>query len=305
MHWLVIVNIVAALLHGALLIWLLRFAFSEKFSSGNTVKTLRTKYVKEDNICDRSWGRISLEEDGEFPTFLLIVVFTVVTFIAHVGYASANQKYLRMIETGSNRFRWLEYGVTASLIAAILANLAGVRESYLLLIITVATFSWMQHGASLETTVMNGTPLGFFNVGLPLIAGFSLLAAIFFVTIRTFFKYTDDFEKHVTDRRDSCDSQSVRNIPEALKQLIWLTLIFYGSFGVVALAYVLRAMNKGWQIAVKDFKSFEAAYIGLSLVSKVFLAVWAVGYTFGEDGSLEWLTPLPVGSTRDDRSFRD
>jgi hypothetical protein len=196
--------------------------------------------------------------------------------------------------------------VTASLIAAILENLAGVRESYLLLIITVATFSWMQHGASLETTVMNGIPLGFFNAGLPLIAGFSLLAAIFFVTIRTFFNYTDDFEKHINARGDSCDdSQSVRNIPDALKQLIWLTLLFYGSFGVVALAYVLRAMNKGWQIAVKDFKGFEAAYIVLSLVSKVFLAVWAVGYTFGEDGSLEWLTPLPVGAKGDDRSFRD
>jgi hypothetical protein len=235
----------------------------------------------------------------------LIVAFTFVTFLAHVGYAAANKKYLRMIDTGSNRFRWLEYGVTASLIAAILANLAGVRESYLLLIIVVATFSWMQHGASLESTVMNGVPLGFFNVGLPLIAGFSLLSAIFYVTIRTFFDYTDDFKEHINERRDSCDSDSVRNMPEALKQLIWLTLLFYGSFGVVALAYVSRAADKGWQVAVKDFKSFEAAYISLSLISKVFLAVWAVGYTFGEDGSLEWLTPLPIGSTSADRSFRD
>tara|TARA_X000000950_G_scaffold209740_2_gene252214 strand:+ start:398 stop:1384 length:987 start_codon:yes stop_codon:yes gene_type:complete len=299
MEKLIIVNIAAALAHGLLALFLA--IYPALFREVNNPPLLLTRYKNDttqarDANCSQ-WPSLQLiESTGVFPVFWLLFIIELVTFAAHVGYASSGAAYLDMVRAGTNAFRWVEYGVTAALIGGVLANLAGIRDVYTLVIIIFAVFSWMQHGYAIESAIRRNE-VGFFGVGMPLIVGFALLVAIF-VPIADMYTANLDTVDRVIDYCDSdSKSHNFDSFPRNLNDLIWITFAFYGSFGLVALAYVVDAALNGAAAARSRFGAYEVAYIALSFVSKVILVLWALISVFAEDGALAWLFSCPFGST--------
>ena len=89
----------------------------------------------------------------EIDLFWLTAAFTAVTALAHLAYATngfGTGFYLKSIKNGSNPLRWLEYGVSASCMAVILAVLSGIRLRNYIIIIFLATFAQMLQGYNIE-----------------------------------------------------------------------------------------------------------------------------------------------------------
>jgi hypothetical protein len=229
---------VAALLHGLLglivVFWSLSGKVSSDFPSG----------LGEYQGLDK--GRHIIDVPPKFLVNLL-ATFLLVTCVFHSIYAGMGESYLASIDQGKSFLRFLEYGITASIMIFIIAISCGVYALDSQILIVTAIFCCMMCGLISETKDVRASRIA---TGV----GWVLFIAAFGVILRRFFTVAEE-------------------APEFVKVLIVSMVLFYASFGGIHLYHQCKGKE-----SVSLNRKVEVAYIVDSFVSKTMLvAILFVG----------------------------
>lgn len=188
----------------------------------------------------------------EDSVIALIITFFAVTAGFHLLYAlNPCNVYLDAIRNGNNFMRWIEYGVSATIMIVIISLLSGVKDIKNYLLLVVSSVAIMSTGQWFETATGK-------SKWIPILVGFAVMAGVF-ATIFTSFK----------ERLDEAKTAGFRP-PAWLYGVVWVMFGFYASFGFVPVAQMVFGGN---------YRKYEYAYLTLSLVSKASLGLLvAVGF---------------------------
>lgn len=173
------------------------------------------------------------------------VAFLFITACFHLFYARSKY-YKDKVSSGWQPIRWLEYGITATIMGLIVAAVSGVRDIYLLASLTIIVFGVMTTGYFFEVC------FNFHRMAwIPILIGF-LLLIVYSVII--FLVYRDEASK-------------VKDLPGWITWIVIGTLIAFGIFGIVPLLqYFGKNFFGRWR-----FLWSEYAYIALSATAKLYL----------------------------------
>jgi hypothetical protein len=197
--------------------------------------------------------------DGEAPKIdvsglslkLLIVFIFLITAAFHFFYFT-NYRYYKEILKGRNRFRWVEYGITATIMIFILCVISGVKEIYATLGIVCLTIVMMSFGYFFE---MNKDP----KVKLSaIIMGFFILVAVWSIILGNF----------VPNIISAKNDQSY-DIPDWVYGVLFPMIFWWASFGIVTILNYRAYRKKNY-----DFCRYERYYILLSYFSKAFMGYY-------------------------------
>lgn len=183
----------------------------------------------------------------------IIVLIFLITALFHLFYWRS-KRYIDEVRTGKNRFRWVEYAITASMMIYIYNILSGVKDLYTCFLIVILNIVMMSFGYFLE---MSRTPESKLTA---IIMGFFILSVIFGVAYY-------QFVANIEAAKDTFD------IPEWVYAVVIAMIFWWISFGVIAVLYY-RAYLKGKM----DFTRYEKYYVFLSFISKAFMGYYI---TFG------------------------
>jgi len=173
-----------------------------------------------------------------------LIFFYLWTSLAHALYAiDPKQIYSKSIAKGQTPLRWIEYGVSATVMLAIMIIVSGVKDQHAFSLMIYMSIAIMSTGYWYETT----------KSLIPILIGFLLLFGISFVIISSF------------NQRLNEAKQLGASIPDFVYGVVYVMLMFYGIFGFVPLL---------------PLKAQEYTYMALSLIAKTSLGTFlAIGAT--------------------------
>ncbi len=188
---------------------------------------------------------------------VLVVLIFFITAMFHIFYYKNKTFYLSEIYNGRNRIRWLEYGITSTLMIFVLCVISGVKQYFAVLLICFLNICMLSFGYFLEMSEKLEVKI------VCLVLGFFALTGIFGVLFGNFFPNLD------AAKRDNYD------IPEWVKGVLAPMILWWISFGVVAVLNTRAFGKKNY-----DFMRYEKYYIILSYLSKAFMGYYlAFGLT--------------------------
>lgn len=190
---------------------------------------------------------------------VLIAVFFLITSLFHLAYFLGSKTwYKKLVDRGWNPVRWIEYSITATIMAVILATCATVQDGNTLLLIGASTVAIMLLGLGIERALLDNDKM---LAALLEKIGWILQIVVFVVVGMAFVSTI----KTVNEKLRSEAAKQV--IPDWVYALLVAELIFFASFGFVSTTQVVRAyLNKS-----DRFASYELAYHVLSLGAKLTL----------------------------------
>lgn len=193
---------------------------------------------------------------------VLIAAFFLITSLFHFAYflgdSGKNTWYTNMVKRGWNPIRWIEYSITASIMAVILALCATVQDASTLLLIVGATISIMLLGLGVERSLL--------NKDIVLAALLEKIGWILQITV--FVVVGLAFVGTIQAVNEKLKSEAAKQvIPDWVYVLLVAELIFFASFGFVSTVQVYREY-KGKNT---QFTTYETAYHLLSLGAKLTL----------------------------------
>ena len=206
-------------------------------------------------------GAPELENSSTALKLVLIFIFLITAFFHFFycgdvfGFKDLNKIYIDEVKSGKNRIRWIEYGITASMMIYIYCVISGVKDIFTVLLIVLFNIVLMSFGYFLEMADNKQAKL------TAIIMGFFILLIIFGVS---YYQFVGNLEAAKNDGFD---------IPEFVYGVVLAMVFWWISFGVVGVLYY-KASLKG----EVDFKRYEKYYIFLSFVSKAFMGYYI---TFG------------------------
>lgn len=203
-----------------------------------------------------------------------IIYFYLFTSFTHLVYAWIwKTGYLTSIKEGHNPIRWIEYGISASIMIYVVSIVSGVRDINAILPILGANAVTMYTGYISEEAIRRGE----FDSALhAIILGWVLQISIYVTIFRKFSSLIGDI-RSIEDPPGT----SKYKIPPWLFFVIIPTFLYYGGFGVVASLWYSNA-KKTYELTGKlpDYQPTEKRYLYLSLFSKLFLGLYLTfGYT--------------------------
>jgi hypothetical protein len=184
---------------------------------------------------------------GTIPLETLVVVIFFITSLFHIFYATSPLYYTE-INNGYNRYRWLEYGITSSLMIFVLCIISGVKDFDTVILLTFMNGFLMSFGYFFEMSQERQAKL------ISLVMGFFMLLVIWFTIFRNFFYRVDEVNK-----------VSTRKIPTWIYGVLIPMFFWWISFGLVAM---IRYIKGG------DPRKYEFFYILLSYLSKAFMGYY-------------------------------
>ena len=183
----------------------------------------------------------------------IIVLIFLLTALFHLYYWRS-KKYIDEVKSGKNRYRWVEYAITASLMIYIFSILSGVKDLYSCFFIVILNIVMMSFGYFLE---MSQTPESKLTA---IIMGFFILVVIFSVAYYQFVMNIDA-------------AKATFDIPDWVYGVVSAMIFWWISFGVVAILYYKAYLKENL-----DFTRYEKYYVFLSFFSKAFMGYYI---TFG------------------------
>ena len=183
----------------------------------------------------------------------IIVLIFLITAFFHLFYWRS-KRYIDEVRTGKNRFRWVEYAITASMMIYIYCILSGVKDIYTAFLIVILNIVMMSFGYFLE---MSRTPEAKLTA---IIMGFFILTIIFSIA---YYQFVMNIEA----------AKETFDIPEWVYAIVIAMVFWWVTFGVIAVLYY-NAYFKG----DLDFTRYEKYYVFLSFISKAFMGYYI---TFG------------------------
>lgn len=249
------VNYGLSLLHmlGALTLLILAIVYKDR--SFNF--TINNRLLNSVSLTDSSKN---ISEYSIFSLNSRVLIYMCIAFLAitsafHLFYAlDLRGWYSRNARQGTMSLRWLEYGITATIMGIIIAVLSGVTNLTLIVVLGTVFIATMSTGLWFEQVF--DVKFSFKSL-IPLFIGFLLLAGYIYSVMISYF-----------DQRKVLESQS-KDIPKWITWVVIGTLGFYGIFGIVPVVRWATNWNPVW---------FEYAYLFLSAVAKFYLGAF-LGYS--------------------------
>ena len=183
----------------------------------------------------------------------IIVLIFLITAFFHLFYWRS-KIYIDEVKTGKNRFRWVEYAITASMMIYIYCILSGVKDLYTAFFIVILNIVMMSFGYFLEMSRTPETKL------TAIIMGFFILTVIFSIAYYQFVMNIDS-------------AKATFDIPDWVYAIVIAMVFWWVTFGVIAVLYYKAYLN-----GTLDFTRYEKYYVFLSFVSKAFMGYYI---TFG------------------------
>jgi len=212
-----------------------------------------------------------------------VIYFYLFTSFVHLIYAWAwGTGYLKSLKEGHNPIRWIEYGISASIMVYIVSIVSGVRDINAIIPIVGANAATMYTGYISEEAILRGD---FDSAFHSIVLGWVLQISIYLSIFRKF----SSLIGQIRGIEDPPGTKKYK-IPPWLFFVIIPTFLYYGSFGVVASLWYSKA-KKTYLATGKlpDYRPTEKLYLYLSLFSKLFLGLYlAFGYT--QRGDLDDIT---------------
>lgn len=262
-------NYYAIWLHGLSFVAVLA-AFLVKKGDANFNTDLFSMKVESLSADDKN-VTLGVKKDATITTDMLkafILLMFGLTALIHVFYYTdgfGSGVYTEYIKKGMNPIRWIEYAVTSTLMLFVLCIISGVKSSDSVFSLCTANAVLMAFGFFVEVAPTKQAKI----VGL--VAGFFLLACIWYVILFNFYRRVSEVE----DLPDPDNPGENRKIPSWVKQVLSPMFFWYLSFGIVSALYVKNYDKPGF-----NFATYERYYIILSYTSKAFMGYYlAFGLT--------------------------
>lgn len=210
-----------------------------------------------------------------------VMSFYVFTSVTHLYYANVwKTGYLKAIDDHHNPLRWVEYGVSATIMVYIVSIISGVRDFSAILPIVGANAATMYTGYIAEEAIRVGD---FHAAHHSIQVGWILQLTIYLTIFIRFAKQLG----HIKEIVDGLGNPKYK-IPPWLYLVLIPTFVYYGSFGVVASLWYSRA-KRAYELTdggLPEFESTEKQYLYLSLFSKLSLGTF-LAYGYSQRGDLE------------------
>jgi hypothetical protein len=185
-----------------------------------------------------------------------LITFFAITSLAHISYATdfwGRGWYSKVVAEGWNPFRWVEYGLSASIMFFILCLIDGIRDVAAAYPIVVSIAVVMGQGWLVENQLIKSNP-DWNAVTAATLFGWILLMTAFIVLLYTLITILMD----TTNYNDK--------VPVWVPLLSAVELISFSLFGIQQLRHIFMVKNGS-----SDFIKIEKGYIGFSFLAKVFL----------------------------------
>lgn len=262
-------NYYAAWLHGLSFAGVLGAFLAKNEEANFSTELFRLKVV---GLTDGDkQANVEAVKTTKIPTEVLktcILLMFVITCIFHIFYYSdgfGSGLYTQQLNIGRNAYRWLEYGITSTIMVFVLCIVSGVKDMDSVYSLCASNLILMSIGYYIEMVKDKKSKI----IGLFL--GFYLLASIWYVILANFYRRISEVE----DLDNPNKPGEKRKVAGWIKQVLMPMFFWYASFGVVATFYVRNYDKPGF-----DFKVYERYYIILSYLSKAFMGYYlAFGLT--------------------------
>jgi hypothetical protein len=166
-----------------------------------------------------------------------------------------------MIQHGNNYIRWIEYGITSTLMLYVIAFFCNLKDTNVYLMIGATNVVIMALGQVVEKAVrQDGDWI------TPIVCGFVLLLAEFGVIVRTYLQRLSYAHTFSTEH----PTATLQKIPSWTKYMIFVMFLFFSCFGFVSLYGALQGKDS-------NYENLERIYIILSLIAKAMLGFF-IGY---------------------------
>ena len=197
----------------------------------------------------------------------LVVAFYLFTAFAHVLYATdffGKGWYSNAINGwGWNPFRWVEYSVSAGIMAYIIALFAGSKEKSAALTVALLIPGLMSQGFTIEREIHQGSN---YKDADAVLVWANVLPAWLLYGVKWFIIF-NALRKLQKAHKDQLGTK----LDSKVTFLVMSQFIFFTLFGVVNAVQVYRWYKK---IGANDtYLVYEKAYIWLSLIAKVGLGL--------------------------------
>jgi hypothetical protein len=205
--------------------------------------------------------------------------FTVLFHLLYYANSGPEGWYTKFVNQGSNPVRFLEYGISAAIMTAIICCLSGVREINGFWAVTLGITALMSQGAIVEHQLTLPTP-DKNTVVYATLCGWLLL-------LSSWVPITYSLIKAIQDIRNASEEYR-NNVPSWIPFFIVLQLVQFSQFGLIQLKQV-KAFLKG--LPLPSFDYIERQYIINSFTTKLTLGGFiAYGLLQRQRESDEWVS---------------
>jgi hypothetical protein len=254
-------NVAASIIHGGLAVWAGRKLYKNPDGFGKIEKYFN-QHIRQCPPPVEGGIKVTFEEDGRINMLGLLTSFYIITSLAHAFYAFSGPLYYNnAISSGNNWMRWIEYGITSSLMVVIVARFAGISDRSALYTIGSANSAVMFMGQITEMSLQKGDTKTAWTATL---VGWWITMWIWGSCI------IPKFRQSISELR-----KANIPIPEFVQWVIWAQFAFFMSFGVVQLSQLISVKGstdeERKQSYLANYPKYESAYIVLSLVAKTTL----------------------------------
>ena len=183
----------------------------------------------------------------------VVAVFPLLAAVDHAWCFLQPDSYNRMVQRGWNTARWLEYAGSAGLMFHVIAQLSGIKDVKVLILLFGGNVVMQGLGYMSERAAAENNPL---MARLQNSLGFTLFATLWAPILVSFFTELANSETRV---------------PNFVYAIIFVMLSLFLVFGLVSLSYLRgkEARTRFWSEA--DFAKIEIYYLTLSFVAKTLL----------------------------------
>lgn len=208
---------------------------------------------------------------GRFNIIYGCAAFFAITAFAHIFYATDGfhkGSYSRVIQNGWNPYRWVEYGLSASLMSVLIGYTLGVSEPSQLANFALITAGMQASGFVVEASIKyNILRINREVVIGATFAGWILFIALWGPLIYSFWSRVNDVNLNYSGQVDQASGKKIK-IPTWIWFIVLVQLANYAWFGIIQARQIMKVL-KG---VTPDFKSIESSYLKLSYAGKLGLA---------------------------------
>jgi len=210
------------------------------------------------SLTQRVYDRERWRVDGKYLKWL-VVAFPTLSMTNHI-VSAVRYKQLgvrALSDNYVNSYRWLEYGASAAIMFWIIAQLSGVTDVPLLVMVALMNFALQFCGYMIERT---GDDDYAFSV-----IGWLVFVAIWIPIVWKFFDSLSVASSSLDD-----DGETTLDVPGVIYAIVFVQVALFAAFGAASFYFRKRR-------ARRDIVKREVTYATLSLVAKSLLTWLIVG----------------------------
>ena len=224
---------------------------------------------------------VKLEEDSSIDLKNLVVFFFAITAAAHLFYATDFFGYKlyskEILGWGWNPYRWVEYSLSAGAMIYLISAVSGTKDQVSAISAALITPGLMINGFTTERelhqnqiaawTRGGGAPKPTadpFIVWSNLIPGWFLYFTHWYIILSNY------------NRLSKKAKETGKEFDKNVQFMVWSQLVFFSLFGVIQSYQVWRWANVTKGVTEPYFVVYEKAYIILSAIAKLTLAITVV-----------------------------